>query len=124
MWNFSGKFLPIVVLVLLPVNLFILGGWLLSNFYEYHLLPVLPTDYFMTSIIFVSLIMAISTLPIMFIVYPLYPYCFSVEKFFRIKGFENVIMEYEYIKKIFYVVFFMVVVSTIIIIINSHYFCK
>ena len=41
---------------------------------------------------------------IMFVVYGFFPYAYSTKKYFERMGFESVVIEYEFLKKMLYVV--------------------
>lgn len=58
---------------------------------SYAKLAVSITNYFQYGLIIIIVI-----------IYPLYPYVYSAEGYFKRRGFEDVIIEYERIKKIFY----------------------
>jgi hypothetical protein len=100
----SGKMVAIFVLVIVPLI------FIVSN-------SIVRTGYYGEVIIVLSSIMLIVAPIIMFIIYPFYPNPFSVEKYFKRRGFENVVTEYEYVKKILHVAFALAIISTIVLII-------
>jgi hypothetical protein len=82
--SFSGGFLQIVMLIILPV----ISG-ILYLLYQY---------YFITVRIFVDIFSFYFLIFIAEIVYGLYPYRFTPEKYLAKGGYENTVREFEFIK--------------------------
>jgi hypothetical protein len=105
LWYFSGKLFATTVLIVFPtlvllsqfafeeMRLFFINGlengsltiqYINSNIYIYYIIT-----YFQYSVFLVTLL-----------VFPPFPAPHSTEKYFRIRGFENAVIEYEFVKKI------------------------
>ena len=97
---FSAKCLTVIVLIVLPI--FYISYGLLTNF-PFSLIDLGIGDFpILLDIPYLILTIPAIPLMLMLLVYAIFPSVFSTPVFFRVRGNENVILEYQYIKKILY----------------------
>jgi hypothetical protein len=117
MWPLSARKLPIMVLLILP-SLIIVSHFLFFIIRDYYMnitifrmknvAEPLATKIIQQDLSYVMVAVNITSyiqygiVIMVVIVYPLYPYVSSAEGYFKRRGYENVVFEYELIMKIFY----------------------
>jgi hypothetical protein len=115
LWYFSGKMFAILVLIIFPtlvlvsqfafeeMRLYFIKGlengsltiqYINSNIYIYYIII-----YFQYGVFLITLV-----------VFPPFPAPHSTEKYFRIRGFENAVLEYEFVRHILLVTLVLLIV--------------
>jgi hypothetical protein len=110
-WISSGIVLTSLTLIVLPllvVTSFVLYDDMSRKYSDYG-----GWDYERVVFLYSRIILQITYIIILFI-YPPYPAPYSSEKYFRARGFETAVVEYEYVKKILYIAIPILIFSTII----------
>jgi hypothetical protein len=111
-WIASGKIFTIISLIILPSMVIILTAlydqttqsflkYTIINYeYIYHNIePIHEIPFLFYSYYFFSY----SVIAILIFIYPPYPFPVSLGKYFKERGFDNAVIEYEFVKKILYI---------------------
>ena len=109
-WFFSGKVFTSLILIFFPMLyafFFILSSPTLSSFdwqLEQFLYPIVISDQPISNqSSYPPLVFPPIPLLIVLLVFALYPASFSTPRFFEKRGFENVVIEYQYMKTILFI---------------------
>jgi hypothetical protein len=110
--------LPFIILLLLP-SLLILSHFIFLKIRDYYRDNTIfhiknspastAIEIYRQNFLYAKLAESITTyfqyglIFIIIIIYPFYPFIFSKDNYFKRRGFENVVIEYQHIKKIFHI---------------------
>jgi hypothetical protein len=102
-WVTSGYSLTLISLIILPFIIVIITD--LNDIVYKELLNYVPDFGYSTTtqvFLYTSLIFSYGFFIYIIFLFPPYPFPISIEKYFKERGFENAVIEFEFVKKIMY----------------------
>ena len=114
-WLFSGKVFTSLILIIFPILYAIL-----SLFYDFSL-PFIENEYLMDIPSPYPIVIPPIPLLIVLLIFALYPALYYTPIFFKKRGFENIILEYGYTKKIllYSIIILIGLLSTFLLLLNN-----
>jgi hypothetical protein len=132
--KFSGKkkaiiflILPLILISSILILLAVTSNIKFLNFLEFKFIKQLPSisihGLFGTekpNLLAIAIIIPVSIVFISSWIYGLHPAFIKTEKFFSKRGYDKVVLEYEFVKKLF--LFIIILLTIVLIILNSNWF--